>query len=138
MDFDQALSILTHKAWNVLIVDDSEGNLALMELYFSKTACRTELARNGVEAVEMAASGNFDLIFMDIQMPTMDGYEATRRIREMEASKNAAPVPIVVITATVHAEEQERCFAAGCTAFLAKPIDKATLLVTAAELVPHQ
>ncbi len=133
MELEQAQAILSGREFNILIVEDSESNVALIELYFSKTACTLDVADNGQQAVDMFKSKDYALVLMDIQMPVMDGYEATRQIREWEERSGSFAVPIIAVTANIHDEEQDRCKAIGCTAFLPKPISKASLLGCVAE-----
>jgi len=75
---------------------------------------------------------------MDIQMPLMDGLESTRRIRAFETAQDMQPTPIVAVTANAFKEDQQRCFEAGCTDYLSKPISKAGLLQCVAKLVKKQ
>jgi len=112
----------------ILVADDSDTNRALIALYFRDTPWRLEFAADGHEAVSRFASGRYALILMDIRMPDMDGYEATRRIRALETERDAPPTPIVAITADAFREHRTQCLAAGCTDFLAKPVRKAALL----------
>lgn len=80
------------------------------------------LAGNGKEAVDaVAAGGQFDLVLMDVQMPGVSGYEATRQIREMERG-TARHIPIIAMTAFAMAEDRERCLAAGMDSYISKPI----------------
>ena len=84
-----------------------------------------EQAADGTEAVEImenAKPGDFDLILMDVQMPVMDGHEATRNIRKL-ANKDVANIPIIAMTANAFAEDKEAAFAAGMNEHLAKPIN---------------
>ncbi len=84
-------------------------------------------------------AGDYDLVLMDIQMPVMDGYEATRKIREYENRQGgSSPTPIVAVTANAFKEDQERCLAAGCTDYLAKPVSKIKLLQCVARHVLPQ
>jgi CheY-like chemotaxis protein len=89
------------------------------------------VAEDGEKAVETAREGAFDLILMDIQMPRMNGYEATRRIREM-----GLKVPIVALTAHALKGDEEKCLAAGCDGYLSKPIDRARLDETLRKFIP--
>jgi len=86
---------------------------------------------NGVKAVEAAAGSRFDLILMDVQMPEMDGFEATARIREAERLSGAVPgaehVPIVALTAHAMTGYREQCLRAGMDGYISKPIDLAEL-----------
>ncbi|MDP8980025.1 MAG: response regulator [Acidobacteriota bacterium] len=115
-------------ATRILIAEDSEDNLFLVKAYLKGPRFECEVARNGQQAVEKVLSGDFDLVLMDLQMPVMDGYEATGWIREWEKQNNRPPIPILALTAHALAEYGPRTLAAGCTAHLTKPISKATLL----------
>jgi CheY-like chemotaxis protein len=87
---------------------------------------RAEVAGNGVEAVQAVHQRNFDVILMDMQMPEMDGLEATRRIRQLGALGRT--VPIIAMTANAMQEDRRRCLEAGMNDFVAKPIDSGELL----------
>src|SRR3989442_4132540 len=76
----------------------------------------------------MCCSGKYDVVLMDVEMPVMDGYSGTRRIRQWEGENRARPVPILALTAHALPEEVQKSLDAGCTAHLTKPIRKATLL----------
>ena len=89
-----------------------------------------ETAEDGKKAVEMVASaraGHYDAVLMDIQMPEMDGYEATKKIRELSDDEKAT-VPIVAMTANAFEEDRKAAFAAGMNAHIAKPVDEAKLI----------
>jgi len=134
---DDPLTALATTTANILIAEDSESNQALIELYFKQTNCNLTFAADGSEAVELYQEKPFALILMDIQMPVMDGHEATRQIRAIETEKGLAPVPIVAVTANAFKEDQERCMEAGCTDYLAKPVSKPTLLEIVTRYVVH-
>jgi CheY-like chemotaxis protein len=87
---------------------------------------QVEVAENGAIAVEKVRSGNYDLILMDVQMPVMNGYEATQKIRALDNGKSE--IPIIAMTANVMKEEVERCYAAGMDDFIGKPFDTKELL----------
>jgi len=120
--------ILSSIPVSILVAEDSESNRALIDLYFKKTACKLDFATDGLEAIKLFSEKDYDLILMDIQMPGMDGYEATRQIRAMEEGSGTPPIPIVAVTANAFKEDRERSAAAGCTDYLAKPVSKASLL----------
>jgi signal transduction histidine kinase len=110
-------------SWHVLVVDDSEENRRLASLYLERAGARVSTAQNGREAVDLAREQPFDLILMDVQMPVLDGYSATRELRA-----GGLEVPIVALTANAMSEDQDASREAGCTGFLSKPIDMDRLL----------
>jgi len=111
----------------ILVADDAPDNRMLVKRLLAHAGAVVEAAENGREAVMKALTSTFDLILMDIQMPLMDGYEATSSLRA-----RGYQGPIIALTAHAMLEEQERCLAAGCNAHLGKPINYRRLLVTAA------
>ena len=116
----------------ILIAEDCEDNLFLIKAYLKNSGFELYFAENGKIAVERFMAGNFDLVLMDVQMPEMDGHEATRAIRQWEAARGLRPVPILTLTAHALKEEADKSAAAGCTGHLTKPIDKETLLAAIA------
>jgi PAS domain S-box-containing protein len=112
----------------VLIAEDSEFNLVLVQAYLKDCGLELDVAENGKIAVEKTMSWHPDLVLMDLQMPVMDGLEATRAIRRWEATTHARPIPIFALTAHATEEEMGRSLEAGCNEHLTKPIKKATLL----------
>ncbi|WP_222184652.1 ATP-binding protein [Geminicoccus harenae] len=115
----------------VLVVDDGAVNRKLLLQMLSRYGHQVTSARNGVEAVEMVVRGRFDVVLMDIQMPVMDGIEATRLIRELPAPRNATP--IIGITASIMPEEYQRCLDVGMNRILVKPLDWEQLFAVMAE-----
>jgi CheY-like chemotaxis protein len=111
-------------AYQAMLAEDVDTNREIVYALLEPTGLRLRGAENGVEAVEMfeADPRAFDLIFMDIQMPLMDGLEATRRIRALD-NPWAKQVPIVAMTANVFKEDIERCLAAGMNDHVGKPLD---------------
>jgi CheY-like chemotaxis protein len=114
--------------YRILIAEDSEYNLLLLKAYLDDSGFELDVAENGRLAVDKAISGNPDLILMDMQMPVMDGLEATRAIRQWEAGAKSRPIPILALTAHAADEALAKSMDAGCTEHLTKPIAKATLL----------
>jgi PAS domain S-box-containing protein len=112
----------------ILIVEDSEDNIVLMNAYLKECGFQLDFAENGKIAIEKVISGNPHLVLMDVQMPVMDGLEATRAIRQWEAKTYAHPIPILALTAHAAEGEVRKSLEAGCTEHLTKPIKKATLL----------
>ena len=96
--------------------------------YLEDTPYRVEIAETGAIACEMFAAGRYDLVLMDRQMPVMDGLTATRTIRAWEQANDRLPTPIIALTASALKGDREKCLAAGCTAFLTKPIKQEVLL----------
>jgi len=112
----------------VLLVEDIEINREIVLTLLEPTRLGIDCAVNGAEAVRMfsAAPERYEMIFMDVQMPEMDGYEATRLIRALNAP-NAATVPIVAMTANVFKEDVEKCLEAGMNGHIGKPMDVGVL-----------
>lgn len=108
----------------VLVVDDIDANRRLMQALLRKFGHVSEIATSGLEAVEMAIAGRYDIILMDVQMPDMDGMDATRRIR---ALLGAASPRIIAVTANAVPGDRERCLAAGMDDYLSKPIEHQAL-----------
>lgn len=104
---------------SILLVEDNFVNQKLAMAYFKKMGLEIDLAENGLNALEMVQKKKYQFIFMDLQMPEMDGFEATLRIRQMEDINQ--PV-IVAMTANVFNEDKERCKAVGMDDFLGKPV----------------
>jgi len=108
----------------VLLAEDVEINREIVMSLLEPTCLKIDVAENGAEAVRIFSSSpeKYDLVLMDIQMPEMDGYEATRCIRRMNIPK-AASIPIVAMTANVFREDVERCMEAGMSSHIGKPLD---------------
>jgi PAS domain S-box-containing protein len=116
---------------NILLVDDSRDNRFMIEAYLKNTPHRVDVAENGEIALQKFNSdGNYDLILMDVQMPVMDGYTATSKIREMEKEKGLKKTTIIALTAHAMKEDEQKSYDVGCDAHLTKPIKKAMLLET--------
>ena len=117
----------------VLVVDDNTINRTLAAGILERRGHSSVQATNGREAVEAAAHEAFDLIFMDVQMPGVDGFEATRRIRDAELPTGRR-TPIAAMTAATMPGDRERCLNAGMDHYLPKPIEKAALLALLARI----
>jgi PAS domain S-box-containing protein len=113
---------------NILLVEDSPDNRTIIVAYLQHTPYRITIAENGAIAVDKFTAGHYDLVLMDRQMPVMDGLTATRSIRTWEQDNQRVPTPIIALTASALMGDREKCLAAGCTAFLTKPIKQAVLL----------
>jgi two-component system CheB/CheR fusion protein len=101
----------------VLLVEDSPDIREVLTLFIKSGGASVVTAQNGVEAVELAKSGDFSIVLMDIQMPLMDGYEATRKLRT-----SGYKIPILALTAHALTGEREKCLAAGCDDYIIKPV----------------
>jgi CheY-like chemotaxis protein len=114
----------------ILLAEDVDINREIVLALLEPLKFTVECAVNGREAVEMfsAAPEKYDLIFMDVQMPEMDGYEATRRIRALDAPR-AQRVPIVAMTANAFREDIEKCLEAGMNNHVGKPLDFEAVLI---------
>ncbi|WP_320170287.1 ATP-binding protein [Maridesulfovibrio sp.] len=113
----------------VLVVEDSKSNRMLLEHYLKNTDHEVVMVENGREGVEMYKNNvDIDIILMDMQMPVMDGVEATRAIRNYEKDHGLEPVRIVALTANAYEEDKRKCLDAGCNGYLAKPVSRTDLL----------
>ncbi len=121
------------RSLDILLVEDHPDNRLIVQSYLKRTPHRLTIAENGEAAVAAFKKGSFHVVLMDMQMPVMDGYEATRRIRAWEREQGRRPTPILALTAHALNEEVERTKLAGCDAHLGKPIVKATLLAALEE-----
>jgi CheY-like chemotaxis protein len=113
----------------ILLVEDVEINREIVLTLLEPVNLEIDCAENGAEAVRMFTGnpGKYDLILMDVQMPEMDGYEATRRIRALQAD-SGVKLPIIAMTANVFKEDIEACLTAGMDDHIGKPVDTAQLL----------
>lgn len=110
------------RSLRILLAEDNLINQKVALVILEKIGYSADLAENGADAVERAKETNYDLVLMDIQMPVMDGYEATRRIREIEGRHpGRVPAHICAITANRSREDEERCFEAGMNSYITKP-----------------
>ena len=118
------------KGLNILLVEDNELNMEIAEFIIQSEGAVVTKAWNGREAVEIykkSRAGEFDLILMDIMMPIMDGYEATRTIRSMDR-KDASTIPIIAMTANAFTEDKMKSKEAGMNEHISKPIDLKQLI----------
>jgi PAS domain S-box-containing protein len=112
----------------ILLVEDSPDNRTITVAYLADTPYVVETAENGAVACEKFIAGHFDLVLMDRQMPVMGGLAATRTMRTWEKANRRPPTPIIALTAAALKGDREECLAAGCTAYLTKPIKQDVLL----------
>ncbi|HAP40320.1 MAG: response regulator [Nitrospira sp.] len=116
--------------FRVLLADDSVESHLLLQCYLRDTPYQVEAVSDGAQAVAAFTARPFDLVLIDQHMPVMDGFTATRRIRDWEASQQRAPVPILALTAHSFNDAQEQSRSAGCTGLLSKPLTKQQLFDT--------
>ncbi|GAB4393553.1 MAG: hypothetical protein Tsb0032_13420 [Kiloniellaceae bacterium] len=121
---------MPRRGTRVLVVEDSPTNLELAVIMLEKLNCKVSTATNGCEALDAVARAHFDVVLMDLQMPEMDGFEATARIRAMSGA--ARDLPIVALTANAMRGDRERCLEAGMNDYLSKPLRRDELEKTVA------
>jgi len=126
-DLNGALSLPPEKALRILLVEDNRVNQKLAVRMLEKRGHNVVLAENGQRALDLFAESSFDLILMDVQMPGMDGLEATAQIRAQEKFAGGH-VPIIALTAHALKEDSEKCFEVGMDAYLSKPIHRDDLI----------
>ncbi len=122
----------------LLLVDDIEVNREIAKMLLESEGFIVDTASDGSEAVEKVANskpGDYDCVLMDIQMPIMNGYDAAKKIRQLENPK-LAKVPIVAMTANAFSEDVKAALDAGMNAHIAKPIDVANMMETLAKILP--
>ncbi|NWH06773.1 ATP-binding protein [Desulfobacter latus] len=130
--------ILPEKAPLVLVVEDNPINQEVSSGILKCLGCRVDLAENGEMAVAAVADKSYDIIFMDCQMPVMDGYDATRRIRAMGSSTGSGDeLPIIALTAHALVGDRVKCIEAGMDDHLAKPFDKSKMVAVLSRWLPE-
>ncbi|MEO5330496.1 MAG: PAS domain S-box protein [Magnetococcus sp. YQC-5] len=127
MPVESNASTHTHSL-RILLAEDVKFNQNLFQAYLMETPHQLFFANNGLEAVTFVQENSIDVIVMDVQMPELDGYSATRRIRQWEQTMNRTPMKIIALTAHAMEGELERSQAAGCDYYFSKPVRKKTLL----------
>ncbi len=114
----------------ILIAEDIEYNQILIQAFLNASCWQLTFAQNGLEAVTNYQKEYFDLILMDMQMPVMDGYTATKTIRTYEAQQKRPRIPIIAVTGNAFKEDVDKCLAVGCDMHLSKPISRQKLITT--------
>lgn len=123
------------KGLQVLVAEDNVVNQIVARRLLEKQGFRVEVVCNGKEALQALQRRRYDLVLMDVQMPEMDGVEATRAFRQTEQSSGAR-VPIVALTADQAPENRQRCLEAGMDGYILKPIDMKALHYLIEQLLP--
>ena len=114
--------------WRILLAEDDITNMTMLTRLLEKLGCEVTQAGNGLEAVQLMEKSDVDIVLMDIQMPVMDGIEATRRIRSDANLGERSRVPIIAVTAFAMSGDRERFLQAGMNDYLAKPLSVKTLV----------
>ncbi len=114
--------------WRILIVEDMATNRLTAKALISRMGYQTDMAENGIKAVEKYKNSHYDLILMDCQMPEMDGFEATRKIRELEKAESRDHIPIIAMTGNAFEADRQKCFDNGMDDFIAKPVEPDDLM----------
>jgi signal transduction histidine kinase/DNA-binding response OmpR family regulator len=127
----ESVKIITEKGFKLLVVEDNKVNQQVAVSRLQRMGYLVDTADNGALALEMLQVNRYDLIFMDCQMPVLDGYEATQKIREMNSPKSK--LPIIAMTANAMSGDREKCLAAGMNGYLAKPVKNNELVRILAE-----
>ncbi|MEG3638976.1 ATP-binding protein [Magnetococcus sp. PR-3] len=117
-----------HTARNILYAEDNKENALLVDIFLRKTPHKLTIVGDGAQAVDAVKTGAFDLVLMDIQMPVMDGYQATQEIRKWEKQSNRSAMPILALTAHALDKDVQKSLKMGCNNHLTKPITKQRLL----------
>jgi CheY-like chemotaxis protein len=127
------------EGYRLLLVEDVEINQEIVIALLEATKLGIDCADNGAEALAVccAEPEKYDAVLMDLQMPKMDGFEATRRIRAFEHEHQKAPVPIIAMTSNVFREDIEKCLASGMNDHLGKPIDLRELMTKLRRYLPE-
>jgi CheY-like chemotaxis protein len=125
----------------VLIAEDNPENVILLRAYLENLPVCLHFASNGLEAASKRRSDHYDLVLMDVQMPVMDGYTATREIREWERASGKPRIPIVALTAHALSGASAESIASGCDAHITKPVERADLIAAISRFAkrePHR
>ena len=115
----------------ILLADDNPVNCRIAVLMLEKAGHQIDVVNGGADAIEAVRGKAYDLVLMDVQMPDVDGLEATRRIRALPVAH--AGVPVIAVTASAMQGDDQRCFDAGMNDYVTKPIDRARLLSKVSE-----
>jgi PAS domain S-box-containing protein len=126
--FTEALVSLGRRGVSILLADDSNDNIYVIRAYLRQPGVALDVVKNGQEALDAVKQGDYDVVLMDMEMPVMDGYTATRAIREWENTQGRSRTPVLALTAYALHSEVRKTSAAGCTAHLTKPIKRPVLI----------
>ena len=127
---NQVTAMHEDRSYRILLVEDNEDNRLLVKMFLKDKNYVIDDAENGQIAVDKFINQDYDLVLMDVQMPVMDGHQATRKIRAWEQAQSLDATPVIALTAHAIREEIDKCLEAGCDTHLGKPIKKLTLQAT--------
>ena len=134
---DRLRAVISDKN-KILLVEDYEGNIVVLSYILNALDCEFDVAKTGLEALQLWKGHHYDLILMDIQMPEMDGLTATRTIRKMEEEQSLARTPVIGLTAHALVAEKQKCIDAGMDDYLSKPIVEADLKAAILRMLEKQ
>lgn len=125
----------TESPLKFLIADDTELNRTMVTKLLVRNGQQAVAVEDGLQAVEAIQREDFDAILMDVQMPVMDGLEATKKIRQWEKAESKTPVAIIALTANNERKDRDHYFAAGMNGVITKPLDVKTVLPTLRKII---
>lgn len=125
-----------HRDIRILLVEDNDINQMVVVRLLEDFGLKPDVAENGLEALKMMSATGYDLVLMDIQMPVMDGYEATTRIRDLQSGVRNHDLPIIAMTANAMQGDQEKCLQTGMSDYIAKPVDSQELIIKLKHWLP--
>ena len=134
---DRLRAVISDKN-KILLVEDYEGNIVVLSYILNALDCEFDVAKTGLEALQLWKGHHYDLILMDIQMPEMDGLTATRTIRKMEEEQSLARTPVIGLTAHALVADKQKCIDAGMDDYLSKPIVEADLKAAILRMLEKQ
>ena len=134
---DRLRAVISDKN-KILLVEDYEGNIVVLSYILNALDCEFDVAKTGLEALQLWKGHHYDLILMDIQMPEMDGLTATRTIRKMEEEQSLARTPVICLTAHALVADKQKCIDAGMDDYLSKPIVEADLKAAILRMLEKQ
>ncbi len=135
---DMAPAALAFSGLRILVAEDNPVNQKLAARLLQRLGAEVQIAHNGLDALQALREADFDAVLMDCQMPQMDGYEATRRLRGAEGTVRNPQIPVIALTAHALATDREKCLAAGMNDYLTKPINPKHLQQALTKAVPQR
>jgi CheY-like chemotaxis protein len=116
------------RPWRILLVEDSPDNRLVIRAYLKREPYQIDEAEDGELGARKFMEAHYDLVLMDLQMPVVDGFEATRRMRAAERARGGPRIPIIALSASAFDDDVRRCIEAGADTHVAKPVRKGVLL----------